>query len=125
MSAFRGPSLDDTVNDTNEDADDDKDAATLSDAAQSTVRDIFTALDKNHDGKLQVPEIKVRSFIRTNERAFPSSVAEAPVSQGTLGSLQKSCWLVPHKQCPDAVLLPFSIHASSTAFLGAAAFEPG
>ena len=59
MSTFRGPSLDDTVNDKNEDADDDKDRATLSDAAQSTVHDIFTALDKNHDGKLQVPEIKV------------------------------------------------------------------
>ena len=59
MSTFRGPSLDDTVDDKNEDTDDDKDRATLSDAAQSTVRDIFTALDKNHDGKLQAPEIKV------------------------------------------------------------------
>ena len=59
MSAFRGPSLDDTVNDSSEDYNDEKDRATLSDAAQSTVHDIFTALDKNHDGKLQVPEIKV------------------------------------------------------------------
>ncbi len=59
MSTFRGPSLDDTVNDNNEDTDDGTNRATLSDAAQSTVHDIFTSLDKNHDGKLQVPEIKV------------------------------------------------------------------
>ena len=66
MSTFRGPSLDDTVNDNNKDADDENDRATLSDTAQSTVHDIFTSLDKNHDGKLQVPEIKV-ALLHGNE----------------------------------------------------------
>ena len=59
MENIRGPSIDDAS-----DKDDVHDSSTehvpLSDAAQTTVRDIFRQLDKNEDGKLEIPEIKVR-----------------------------------------------------------------
>ncbi len=58
MEAFRGPSLDGDLHDDDEHASDAKDV-TLSDAAQDTIHDIFRELDRNHDGKLQIPEIKV------------------------------------------------------------------
>ena len=60
MEAFRGPSLDGDLRDDDENARDVK-SATLSDAAQTTIHDIFKELDKNHDGKLQIPEIKASS----------------------------------------------------------------
>ncbi len=56
MEAFRGPSLDGDLHDDDEH----EKGVTLSDAAQETIHDIFRELDRNHDGKLQIPEIKVR-----------------------------------------------------------------
>ena len=58
MEAFRGPSLDGDLHDDDDHTSDSKDV-TLSDAAQDTIHDIFRELDRNHDGKLQIPEIKV------------------------------------------------------------------
>lgn len=60
MEAFRGPSLDGDFHDDDEHGRD-VNSVPLSDAAQSTIHDIFRELDKNHDGKLQIPEIKASS----------------------------------------------------------------
>ena len=60
MEAFKGPSLDGDLQSDDEHASDVKDVP-LSDAAQTTIHDIFRELDRNHDGKLQIPEIKASS----------------------------------------------------------------
>ena len=60
MEAFKGPSLDGDLHDDDEHGSDVK-GVTLSDAAQTTIHDIFKELDRNHDGKLQIPEIKASS----------------------------------------------------------------
>ena len=57
MEAFRGPSLDGDLHEDDGNGDDVK-GAKLSDAAQTTIHDIFRQLDRNHDGKLQIPELK-------------------------------------------------------------------
>jgi Ca2+-binding EF-hand superfamily protein len=58
METFKAPSLDDVLSAESE-KDEDAETYALNESAQATLRDIFRDLDRNHDGKLQIPEIKV------------------------------------------------------------------
>ena len=58
MEAFKAPTLDDALSAESE-KDEDTETYALNESAQATLRDIFRDIDRNHDGKLQIPEIKV------------------------------------------------------------------
>lgn len=58
MEAFKAPTLDDALSAESE-KDEDTETYALNESAQATLRDIFRDFDRNHDGKLQIPEIKV------------------------------------------------------------------
>ena len=58
MEAFKAPTLDDGLSAESE-KDQDTETYALNESAQATLRDIFRDIDRNHDGKLQLPEIKV------------------------------------------------------------------